>query len=80
MDDQALSQAAQKLQSFLLGDLQKPPKHEPGHPALIGPAGAEDQIVPEGPASLSHAVIPRFTKAMVLHLRERFRLLQVASK
>lgn len=40
-------QAAQRLWGLLLGELQKPPGHGPGHPALGGPAGAG--AVPEGP-------------------------------
>lgn len=80
VDDQTLSQSAQKLRSFLFRDFQKPPKHELGHPALTGPSGAEDQIVWEGPAILSRAVILRFTETVILRLRECFGLLQLANK
>jgi len=33
--DRALAQAAQRLQSPLLGDLQQSPGHRPGHTALV---------------------------------------------
>ena len=63
--DGALAQAAQRLWGLLLGDLPELPGRGPGHPALGVPAGAVRQRLeqrhPEGPASLSHAVIPCWT-------------------
>jgi len=38
----------------IAGDLQKPPGHAPGHPALGGPT--REWVGPEGPAHLSHSV------------------------
>ena len=38
--ERAAAQAVQRLWGVLLGDLQQPPRHGPGHPALGGPAGA----------------------------------------
>ena len=50
----ALAQVAQRLWGLLLGDVQKPPGHGPGPPALGVPAGAGvGQRDAEGPASLS---------------------------
>ena len=37
----ALAQVAQRLWGLLPGDVQKPPGHGPGSPALGVPAGAE---------------------------------------
>lgn len=47
-----MAQVAQRLWSFLLGDVQKPPGCGPGHPALGGPLeqGLE-QMDPEMPTS-----------------------------
>jgi len=40
VDDRALAQAAQRLWSLLLEELQKLPGHKPGQPPLGVPAGA----------------------------------------
>ena len=55
--DGTVAQAAQRLWRFLLGDLQRPPGHGPGHPALGVPVAAgAGPNGPEVPASLSHPV------------------------
>lgn len=51
-----MTKAAQRLWSPLLGDLQKPSGHGPGHAARagLGPGGQR------GPASLSHPAVVRY--------------------
>ena len=56
--DGALIQAAQRLWGALLRDLQQPPGHGPGYPALGVPAEQGlGQMVPEGIASISRSGI-----------------------
>ena len=75
----ALAQVAQRLWGLLLrDDVQKPPGHGPGPPALGVPAGAEvGQRGTEDPASLSHSVVlwKYFTFNTIFPLSEMHALL-----
>jgi len=53
-----VAQVAQRPWSPLLGDVQKPPGHEPEPPALGVPAGAAVGLMaPDNPSNLSHSLM-----------------------